>query len=535
MSEWDPFDNTTEIRKHGATKEQAPVQARERATTEDRLLPQEKAYLVVVAGPGVGRKYQVKDRLVVGRSPEADIQLAFGDVSRSHCRVAQGERQGELVIEDLGSRNGTLVNGLPVRRHPLRFGDRIQVGASTILLFTYQDQLEEQLLQSQKMESIGRLAGGIAHDFNNLLGAVLNNVDYLSGLKPTHTLEDVEVRSALADVRTAVTRAVELTKQMLGFARRGKYEDRPTNITELVREVVGMVRRTFDRAITVQARIEPELFVRGDRTQLHQVLMNLCLNARDAMKDGGHLRIEAEEIDTEHVNDATRAFLNPGRHVVLSIQDSGSGMDEATRSRAFEPFFTTKPPGQGTGLGLATVYGIVKNHGGHVHLISEPGKGALFRVFVPAIDHVPAELDTGPQRLMQEAGGGTVLVIDDEEVVRKSASRLLRQLGFDVLLAANGEEGLRVFAERHGEVLFVVLDLIMPRMNGEVVLEKLLALDPGVRVLISSGYNDPSRAGKLAELGAKHFLPKPFDSEALQDAILRVLGIKQEVPSDFDG
>jgi len=523
---WD-FDHTTEVKR--ATTEHLAVQGgRKDATTEDRLVPLERAYLVVVMGPGVGRKYEVKDEIVVGRSTEADIQLAFGDVSRAHAKVTRSSRPVAFHVQDLASRNGTLVNGLPVQRKQLRFGDRIQIGASTILLFTYHDQLEDQLLQSQKMESIGRLAGGIAHDFNNLLGAVLNNVDFLDALDHHHTLGDAEVRSCLIDIKTAVNRAVDLTKQMLGFARRGKYEDRPTNITELVREVVAMVRRTFDRAITVQAHVEPELYVRGDRTQLHQVLMNLCLNARDAMTGGGVLRIEAlEYTDLDLLDESTKAFLDPGGHVLLVVEDTGCGMDEDTRARAFEPFFTTKPPGRGTGLGLATVYGIVKNHGGHVQLVSEVEKGSVFRIYLPAIDQVPAELETGPQRMSEKLGGGTILVVDDEEVVRKSTGRLLGQLGFEVMLACDGQEATRLFQVHHETIQFVLLDLIMPRMGGEETFVALKKIDPRVKVVIASGFTDEGRARKMTDMGARGFLPKPFDNEALRAVISKVLGLKE--------
>ena len=524
-------DSTVSVTDH-PTQENTAGRDPRRATTQDKLLPPERAYLVVVMGPCVGRRYQVKKDLVIGRSAEADLQLAFGDVSRVHARVHREETPPGFFIEDMSSRNGTLVNGLPVRKAPLGFGDRVQIGTSTILLFTYHDQLEEQLLQSQKMESIGRLAGGIAHDFNNLLGAVLNNVDYLDHLSPDYQIGDNAVRASLKDIRVGLTRAVDLTKQMLGFARRGKYEDRPTSVTAITREVVEMVRRTFDRAIAVEDHVGPDLCVRGDRTQIHQVLMNLCLNARDAMPRGGRLKVEAAGVEQDDLDESTRAFLDPGRHVVLAVTDSGLGMTEETRQRAFEPFFTTKPPGAGTGLGLATVYGIVKNHGGHVWVSSEVDRGSTFKVFLPAIDPAPCVRDTSPQLLVGDRQGGKVLLVDDEEMVRRSTRRLLQQMGFEVIQARDGQEGVELFRERHHDIAVVLLDLIMPRLGGEAAFEEMLRIDPKVPVVITSGYTDEGRARKLAAMGARCFLAKPFEHDALHSAILGAL--KPDGPGNGD-
>jgi len=490
-----------------------------RAVTEEDLPTPPRGYLVVIKGETVGRRFEIGQEFVVGRASSAQLQLSSSDVSRIHARV-RAMPDGSFIVEDLDSHNGTMVNGTPITKERLSFGDRIQIGAHTVLLFTFHDDLGEQLLQSQKMESIGRLAGGIAHDFNNLLGAMLNNLDFLEDIDPAQTLNDGDVRACLDDIRLAANRAAELTRQMLAFSRQGKYEDKPTSISTLVEEVVGMVRRTFDRVVDVRTNIEPRLFVRGDRTQLQQVLMNLCLNARDAMPQGGRLSVSVAAARPKNLELPLRTILGAGPQVVVTVSDSGCGMDAATRERVFEPFFTTKPAGQGTGLGLATVWGIVKNHGGHVDVSSKPGEGATFRVFLPAAERRRDAPETAQLTQREpEASTGTVLLVDDEAVVRNSTARLLRKLGYTVLVAEDGEVALELFRQHPDEVDLVILDLIMPTMNGEATFEALLEIKSKVKVLVTSGYTDETRVAAMLARGARGFLPKPFDSSALLRAI----------------
>jgi signal transduction histidine kinase/ActR/RegA family two-component response regulator len=498
----------------------ARIKPRSIAITRDLEDRERRAQLIVIMGQGVGRKFDVRDTALIGRSPGAEVQVTYTDVSREHARILRLGKS-EYEIEDLDSRNGTMINGIPISKEALSFGDKVQIGSHTIMLFTRYNHLEEQLLQSQKMESIGRLAGGVAHDFNNLLGAVMNNVGYLENQEPETTFADQEVQACLVEIKAAVDRAVDLTKQMLGFARRGKYESRPTSVGELVDDIASMVRRTFNRAINVQCDSDSELVVMGDRPQLHQVLMNLCINARDAMPGGGSLTITATEYIIDEVNASMLAFLSPGTYVVLMVTDTGCGMDDDTCSRAFDPFFTTKPPGKGTGLGLATVYGIVQNHGGHIQCASEPGRGTTFRVYLPAVEpKAKSTRDTRPAAVaVRPRGHGLVLLIDDEEVVRKSTGRLLSMRGYKVLGAADGLEGVALFKEHHEEVTFVLLDLIMPVMGGARSFRAIRDVDPMAKVVITSGYTDEDQVHELMADGAVGFLPKPFDRETLERAL----------------
>jgi signal transduction histidine kinase/CheY-like chemotaxis protein len=496
------------------------IKPRSLAITRELEDQERRGQLVVITGHGVGRKFEIRDSALVGRNPGAEVQITYTDVSRKHARI---RRLGKSTfeIEDLDSRNGTMINGIPITKAALSFGDKVQIGSHTIMLFTRYNHLEEQLLQSQKMESIGRLAGGVAHDFNNLLGAVMNNVGYLENQEPENTFSDPEVRACLGEIKAAVDRAVDLTKQMLGFARRGKYENRPTSVAELVDDAASMVRRTFDRAINVQCETESQLVVMGDRPQLHQVLMNLCINARDAMPDGGSLTITATEYVVDEANASMLSFLSPGAYVVIMVTDTGCGMDEDTCSRAFDPFFTTKPPGKGTGLGLATVYGIVQNHGGHIQCASEQGMGTTFRVYLPAVEpKAKSTADTRPvSALVRPRGEGLVLVIDDEEVVRKSTRRLLSMLGYKVLCAADGLEGVALFKKHHEEITFVLLDLIMPVMGGARAFRAIRDVAPAAKVVVSSGFTDEDQVRELMAGGAVGFLPKPFDHEMLERAL----------------
>ncbi|MEM7447003.1 MAG: response regulator [Myxococcota bacterium] len=485
-----------------------------------------RARILVLAGPEVGRKYVVEHSATIGRATEANIRIDDPQVSRLHSRVMADEN-GSFVVEDMGSRNGTMVNGSVVEKQSLNFGDRIQVGSHTVLLFTHQDPLEDKVLQRQKMEAIGRLGAGIAHDFNNLLGAVMASMDYLAELPPDSKLSDEEVHECFTDIRMASKRAADLTRRLLGFARRGSSQHGPVDISTLCEEVVHLVQRTFDRSISINSNVDPDIVVTGDRGQLYQVLMNLCINARDAMPGGGVLSVVvrlqgAETLTTVPLSSSTE-------HAVVVIQDTGVGMDTETRKRVFEPFFTTKSEA-GSGLGLATVYEVVSAHGGHVDVQSTPNRGTTFRVLLPAIRQ-GRRTGTAPTMDRAEAPPtvrpsktGTILLVDDEPVVRRSAGRLLRQSGHNIIYAKDGREAVEIYRSSSPKPDLVILDLDMPNVSGEEAYERLRAQHPGVQVLFVSGYWDDERERKLQKLGALGFLPKPYDLNSLREAIAKALG-----------
>jgi PAS domain S-box-containing protein len=375
---------------------------------------------------------------------------------------------------------------------------------------TERKNLEAQLIQSQKMEAVGLLAGGIAHEFNNILGGILGYASLMRlKMEPDHPfwgyVETIEKSSQ---------RAALLTSQLLGFARKGKYDLRLLNLNLLAEDTLAIVRQTFDRAVTVEARLAEGLpKVEGDTMQLQQVLMNLCINARDAMPKGGSLVLTTRTEQVAEGDERIPLESKPGLYVLLSVADTGCGMDEETLAKIFEPFFTTKEKGKGTGLGLAMVYGVVKNHGGFVTVRSEVGLGSAFTLHLPAAEK-PSERRpealAAPEKSRGAVSDQTILVVDDEESIRSLARDILEGEGYRVLLAENGARALEVYREHQGEIGLVVLDLIMPKLGGGEVFLKLKEMDPGVHVLVSSGYSQEGKAQEILSGGALGFVQKPF-------------------------
>lgn len=399
-----------------------------------------------------------------------------------------------------------------------------KVGGKTIGIvlsfrdITEQKQLERQLLQAQKMESIGTLAGGIAHDFNNLLGGILG----YASLTKSEISKDHRIFRYIETIEKSAVRAAELTSQLLAFARGGKYEVRPVDLNGIIEETINMVGRTFDKSIEIKTHLNDKLpTVEADSGQLQQVLLNLCVNAADAMPGGGKLVIETgtEVLTEEYVR--THMEAKPGSHVVLTLTDTGVGMDRETIERIFEPFFTTKGEGKGTGLGLSMVYGVVKNHGGHIRVYSEPGEGSTFRIYLPA-DGKP---ETREPTETEAPCGGTelVLVVDDEESIRALARDMLENNGYSVLLAENGEEAIEVYGRHNGDISLVILDMIMPRMGGRETFLKLKACNPEVKALLSTGYSKNAKAQEILDSGVMGFIQKPYQVDALLSKVRTVI------------
>jgi two-component system cell cycle sensor histidine kinase/response regulator CckA len=387
---------------------------------------------------------------------------------------------------------------------------------------TAEKRMEEQLAHSQKMESVGLLAGGVAHDFNNLLTPILGHTALL--------LEDLDpadpATEALREIRAAAEHASELTRQLLAFSRKQMLELRTLALGDVVHRAESMLRRTLGENIGIEVDVAPDLdAVRADPGQMEQVLLNLAINARDAMPGGGLLHIAARNVTVDEAYVVQHGDLKPGRYVLLEVSDTGVGMTAEVRRHLFEPFFTTKERGKGTGLGLSTVYGIVKQHGGAVGVYSEPGQGSTFRVYLPAAEGAAAPPARPPGPSIPRPGGKeTVLVVEDSDAVRLVASDMLRRLGYTVLAAPDGERALSL-AEAGGRIDLLLTDVVLPGMNGKQVATRLRERRPGIRVLYMSGY----AADVIVHHGAVDegvaFVRKPLSFDGLARKVRSVLDV----------
>jgi signal transduction histidine kinase len=389
------------------------------------------------------------------------------------------------------------------------------IGASvdvTDIQYARQEQtkLTAQLLQSQKVEALGRLAGGIAHDFNNFLTCIMGNLALLE----RYVTRDPEAHAFLGQANAAVDSAASLTRQLLAFSRKQVISPRPINLSALVERMGKILVRLIGDRIQLRVDCSAELWnVSADPGQLEQVVINLVMNARDAIAEEGRILIETRNLDANHPETALPEPLSPGDYVALSVTDSGRGMSDVVRARLFEPFFTTKDIGEGTGLGLATVYGAVQQNGGGISVESELGKGSTFRILLPRVDVATSEEApaSGRKGSVAVAGGTeTILLVEDEPLVLELAQRTLQQLGYNVLPCASPDEALRVFGEYQTRIELLVTDLVMPRMNGKELAGRISALSPGVSVLFSSGYGENIIAKQGIIDDGLHFIGKPY-------------------------
>jgi len=378
--------------------------------------------------------------------------------------------------------------------------------------------LEEQYRQSQKMEAVGLLAGGVAHDFNNLLTVIQGFCSLIidaSGPDSPH-------RPDLLEIQGAADRATSLTRQLLAFSRRQKMEPQVLDLHSVLSSVEPMLKRLIGEDIQVETKSTAEGRIRADPGQIEQVLVNLAVNARDAMPQGGRLTIAVADVPTGDLDLHDRSDLLPGRYVMLSVTDTGTGMDEATKARIFEPFFTTKPTGQGTGLGLATVYGIVKQSGGHVAVRSAIGRGSTFEVFLPRVDE---PVEERPDVIAQDVGRGSesILVAEDEENVRRLIQRVIEHSGYRVLMASTPHQALEIARHHPGPIDLLLSDVIMPEMTGPALAEQIVAIRPDVCVLYMSGYTDNAVMQRTGLDRTIPFIQKPFATEVLVRKVREVL------------
>jgi PAS domain S-box-containing protein len=389
------------------------------------------------------------------------------------------------------------------------------------------ERLQNQLHQTQRLESLGQLAGGIAHDFNNLLAVIINYAAFVANDLDAETITEQgrrAMREDIEQVRLAAEKAAHLTHQLLAFARREVVQPEVVDVNNVVGDIEQLLRRTLGEHVEFHSSLADGLLpVLVDPGQLEQILVNLAVNARDAMPDGGVLRIDTANVEVDEAYAASRPELTPGQHVRLRVSDTGTGMSPETAQRAFDPFFTTKPPGQGTGLGLATVYGIIQQAGGRAQIYSEPGIGTTFTVLLPATVQgapVPAQAQSEASAPQGEA---TLLLVEDEPALREVTRRILAGAGYRVIVAENGPEALAAAAAHPEEIDLLLSDVVMPRMPGPALAQTLLAERPSLRVLLMSGFAQPILdSGGFLQDGMV-LIEKPFSGPALLAKIAQML------------
>jgi PAS domain S-box-containing protein len=379
--------------------------------------------------------------------------------------------------------------------------------------------LEIQVRQAQKMESIGTLAGGIAHDFNNILMGIQGNAS-LMALKTDAGHPNAE---KIKNIETYVENGTELTRQLLGFARRGKYHAIATDVNDVIDKSASMFGRT-KKEIRVQMDLMPDIWTAEvDRGQIEQALLNLYVNAWQAMPRGGDLYLKTENVvlDAEFVNNKPYK-VEAGEYIKITVTDTGIGIDKETQERIFEPFFTTKEMGRGTGLGLASVYGVIKNHGGYINVYSEIDQGTTFSIYLPASrKKIQTEIERAVPTVAM--GTGTILLIDDEEMIIKVGVELLQELGYEVLSARSGQEAIELYQKNADKIDLVIMDMIMPGMGGGETFDRLKKINRNIKVLLSSGYSINGQASKILERGCDGFIQKPFNLIQLSDKIQQII------------
>jgi len=399
----------------------------------------------------------------------------------------------------------------PIRNH---------AGASAIIRdTTEQKRFQREFFVAQKMEAIGRLAGGIAHDFNNLLTAIIGYSQM--SLARLHSQDPM--RKDIEEVESAGQRAAALTGQLLAFSRKQVVQPQVLALNTVVTGLTKMLQRLIGEDIELETSLDPDAWhVKADRGQIEQIIMNLAVNSRDAMPEGGNLTIETSNVKLDEDYASGHIDASPGPYVMLAITDSGSGMDKETESRIFEPFFTTKEQGRGTGLGLSTVYGIVKQSGGSIGVYSEPGRGTTFKVYLPRVEE---SVDTKAGKLQDDCARGTetVLIIEDSDTVRKLARKLLQEDGYTVLEASSGDDGWQISEQHNGPIDLLLTDVVMPGTSGRDIAQRLTARRPRMRVLYMSGYTDDAIVRHRVLDSTAPFIQKPFTRDALIRRVREVL------------
>ena len=448
----------------------------------------------------------------------ADGKSRMSEEDLPILRALRGERvrnaEGTLILPDAPPR-AVLMSGRPlVDAQGRRLGAVI-----TIQDITERKQLEGQLRQAQKMEAVGRLAGGIAHDFNNLLNVITGYGEMLGD----HFATNDPMHARVEQIKKAAQRAAALTRQLLAFSRKQVIEPRVLDLNTLLADTDRMLRRVIGEDVELTTVEGKDLGrIKADPGQIEQIVMNLIINARDALPQGGRIRIETANAELDAAYAGQHPGARAGLYVMLAVSDDGVGMDAEIQSHVFEPFFTTKETGKGTGLGLATVYGIVKQNNGYISLSSEPGKGASFQIFLPRVYEIP-EAAQAREPAFPPRGSETVLVVEDEDAVRHVVREALRQFGYTVLESGDAEEGLRMAQTHQGPIHLLVTDMVMPKLSGRMLAQQVQAHRSDIRVLYMSGYTDSSIVQQGVLERGLAFLQKPFTLKALAAKVRQTL------------
>ncbi len=402
---------------------------------------------------------------------------------------------------------------------------RVRYMMRAVQMMNDQKQLQEELQQAQKLEAVATLAGGVAHDFNNLLQIVQGSSEILQ----LQMHNDEVGLHELSRIIAAADRGGKLTRQLLTYSRKIKSEKRSINLNNQVHQVHLLLQRTIPKMVQIELCLEADLKrVDADAVQIEQILMNLAINARDAMPDGGRLIIETANVGNPEKHDKSRSAPTPHELVLLSVSDTGHGMDQDTRDQIFEPFFSTKGSGKGTGLGLSMVHGIVINHEGQITCSSVPGKGTCFNIYLPTVEGIRRK-KLAEEKVACRKGDETILVVDDDEAIRHSSKQRLEKEGYTVLTASRGERALEVYGQKADTIQLVLLDLIMPGMGGERCLKKLFYTYPGIKVVIISGYAPDDESMQTIEARTSGYLNKPYTGEQLLKTVRKALGNNQSM------